>query len=119
MAVFYLPVNKLELYLLNENKPHDSTPQIKDMIHNFLMEHHGAYTLESSNIQGFWRSSQQQAILLDSNVRYEVSFDGKEHIEVFVKFLSEICALIDEEAIYLTMGNSSYLVYPEKGQNEV
>ena len=115
MAVFYLPSNKMELYSDGHIELYSQGVQIKTLIHNFLMQHHGAYTVESSNIQGFWRSEQCQAILQDENIRYEVSFDGKDHIEVFVNFLSKICALIEEEAIYLTMGNHSYLVYPEKG----
>ena len=46
----------------------------------------------------------------DKSVRYEVSFEGK--VEEFIDFLADMCELIGEECIYLTMGPNSYLVTP-------
>jgi hypothetical protein len=108
VAVFYLPVVKLDEVSYGRG---GKTP--RDMIHEFLIEHYDAYTLEISNTQGFWRQHKQSKLFVDENARYEVSFAGKDRIPSFVAFLSRMCVLMDEEAIYLTMGRHSYLVEPE------
>lgn len=110
VAVFYIPVNKLDLNL------HGTTPRI--LFEQYLMDNYNAYTLEISNTEGFWREHHRSEIFKDQNARYEVSFDGKERVPPFVEFLSHMCSLIGERAIYLTMGHRSWLVLP-KEKNEV
>jgi hypothetical protein len=99
MATFYLPEAKL-----------DST--VRQMIHDHLISHFNAYTVESSNIQGFWRKGPQSPVFGDKNVRYVVSFNGKNRVDSFVTFIAEICTMLGEECIYLTMGKKSWLVTP-------
>lgn len=114
VAVFYVPVQKLDCpeYGLSGRTP-------RQMFEEFFMDHYNAYTLELSNTQGFWREHRHTQIFRDENARYEVSFDGKDRVPSFVDFLSMMCALMGEEAIYLTMGYQSYLVLPKEGFNEV
>jgi hypothetical protein len=83
MAVFYLPVQKLDSIEYGEN---GQTP--REMLHQFLMEHYDAYTMEISDTQGFWRMNQRSQIFVDKNARYEVSFEGRQRIREFVAFLS-------------------------------
>lgn len=114
VAVFYIPVQKLDLPLSSlDNK----TP--RQVFEEFLMMNYDAYTLEISNTQGFWREHKEARISHDANVRYEVSFDGKDRVPTFVDFLSRMCAALQEEAIYLTLGFHSYLVLPKVDKHEV
>lgn len=81
------------------------------------MSNYNAYTIEISDTQGFWREHSQSQIFCDRHVRYEVSFDGRDKILGFVGFLSEMCALLQEQAIYVTMGQKSWLVLPKGTEN--
>ena len=109
MAAFYVPSNKLSKKEFGEN---GETP--KDMFHNFFMKNFNAYTHEKSGIEGFWREK-KGAIVIDENERYEVSFlDDNEQLEKFIKFLSKMCNLLNENSIYVTIGDSSWLVKKEE-----
>lgn len=109
MAAFYVPVQKLDKmqYGKDGKRP-------RQLFEEFFMANYNAYTLEISDTQGFWREHTQSQIFRDQNARYEVSFDGRDRIQGFVGFLSEMCALLQEQAIYLTMGHKSWLVLPRR-----
>jgi hypothetical protein len=113
VAVFYLPHQKWD-------EARDSQFRaVKFLIHKFLINHYDAYTLDHGpKATGYWRESKDHTVVRDQNVRYEVSFGGKDKIPEFIDFLSEICAIMGEKAIYLTMGKHSYHVLP-KGSDEV
>ena len=113
VAVFYVPIQKLDQVEFGTGK---ETP--RQLFHAFLMDNYYAYTLELSDTQGFWLGDKNSQICHDHNARYEVSFDGKDKIEGFVSFLSEMCFLLKEQAMYVTMGHKAYLVVP-KENNEV
>ena len=49
----------------------------------------------------------------DDHVRYEVSFAGKDKVEEFVDFIKVVCYNLQEESIYLTMGENSFLITPK------
>jgi hypothetical protein len=106
VAIFYIPVKKLEL-LIDGNSP-------KKIIAEYLLNNFDAYTMEVSDTKGFWREHKKSRLFIDRNARYEVSFEGRLKVNGFVDFLSNLCALIQEEAIYLTMGYKSYLIHPSK-----
>jgi hypothetical protein len=106
VAVFYLPLIKLDFVHLGRT--------VRDYIHDFLIEHYDAYTLATAENHGFWRKDKTSQIIHDANARYEVSFGGKEKIPAFVGFLARTCSILGEEAIYLTMGQQSYLVLPQE-----
>lgn len=95
VAVFCLPADKLD-------------EKIKSEIHDFLVVNYSAYTHESSEIEGYWAGS--GGLVRDVHERYEVSFNGDENFRKFVDFLSEICRMIDEDSIYLTVADESYLI---------
>lgn len=108
MAIFYVPAVKLDDSQFGKD---GRCP--RELFEEFFMENYNAYTLEVSETHGFWREHDQSPILHDQNYRYEVSFEGKKKVKPFVRFLSEMCALMKEQAIYLTMGYKSYLVLPK------
>jgi len=110
MAAFYVPSDKLGEKEFGEN---GKTP--KDMFHDFFMNNFNAYTHEKSGIEGFWRKDRLcKHIVVDENERYEVSFlDDKEQLRKFIRFLSKMCALLKEDSIYVTIGDSSWLVKEE------
>ncbi len=113
VAVFYVPIVKLDEEKFGTN---GKTPRA--MFEAFLIGHFNAYTLEISDTQGFWRQHRRSKIFRDKNARYEVSFRGQENLSDFVQFLSRMCRVMREEAIYLTMGQKSWLVQPEPPQKD-
>jgi len=88
----------------------------KLIFHDFFIKNYNAYTVDVQEAQGFWRKNYDEEEIQDNSVRYEVSFEDK--VEEFIDFLSEICELIGEECIYLTMGPNSYLVTPSSTPTE-
>ena len=48
----------------------------------------------------------------DKHERYEVSFKGEKKFKEFVLFLSELCNMTNEESIYMSIGEESYLIKP-------
>lgn len=109
VAVFYLPQQEW-----------DQTWGVKDRLHGFLINNYDAYTLLHCRSTGYWRDSDDNRVVVkDHCVRYEVSFGGKEKIPAFIDFLSEICSMMKQKAIYLTMGKNSYHVLPKERKDEV
>ena len=108
VAVFYLP-----------RQEWDQTWDVKSRLHGFLINNYDAYTLDHIAATGYWRESKDHVVVRDHCVRYEVSFGGKDKIPEFIDFLFEICAMMKQKAIYLTMGKQSYHVLPKKGNDEV
>jgi hypothetical protein len=106
MAVFYIPTKKLLDRM--------SGKIAGEVIHDFLIENYDAYTFVVGRSEGYWRRGKTDPICHDVGTKYEVSFGGKERIPEFIDFLSTICRDIGEEAIYLTMGKSSYFVTPKE-----
>jgi hypothetical protein len=107
VAVFYLPSKKLDdprfgaLY---------QTP--RTLLHHFIIDNYDAYTHQKSDIQGHWREHAAGQIFHDVNEMFEVSFAGEQRIVTFVDFLAAICYLMEEECVYLRMGEKSYLIQP-------
>ena len=48
--------------------------------------------------------------------RFEVSFESEKEFRRLVGFLGELCGRLEEEAIYLTRGEESFLVNRNDGQ---
>ena len=104
MAIFYVPVAKLDEYLEAD-------------LHMFLVGNYGAYTRTVSPVRGFWRSKGSMKIFEDENYEYKVSYEGKDKIPPFVNFLAHLCGKMKEEAMYLEMGYRSYIVEPSSCTN--
>ena len=98
-ACFYVPRSKM-------------TTETRTICHDFFLANYDAYTVEDSDIQGYWRRHPNDPIFEDENVKYVVSFHGQHRIEAFVGFLRRLCSMIGEECIYLTMGYKSFLIWP-------
>lgn len=99
-ASFYVPRSKM-------------TAISSGVCHDFFLKNYDAYTVEDSNIQGYWRRHPESPIFEDRNVKYVVSFHGKDKIKAFIDFLSSLCGYVGEECIYMTIGNESFLVFPK------
>ena len=99
VAIFYIPENKL-------------TKPVRKKLHDFFVKNYNAYTHEVSKIQGYW--VKQNKLIKDKHERYEIAFDGEQNLKKFVGFLSELCDIIEEDSIYLIVGDESYLVKPKK-----
>ena len=99
VAVFYLPIKKID-------------KKVRNRIHNFFVKNYYAYTHEISKIQGFWAKGSKT--IKDRHERYEISFKGEKNLKKFIEFISEICYIIKEDSIYLTIGGESYLISPRK-----
>jgi hypothetical protein len=98
-AIFYLPSNKLN----------DGT---RKMLHDFFVGKYNAYTHESSDIKGYWVSGGE--LIRDEHERYEISLMGKENFMALVDFLAELAQAVEEDSIYLAIGEESYLISPPK-----
>lgn len=103
MTIFYVPSPKLDA----PGPTGEHTP--RGRIHEFLMKHYRAYTHTPSPMKGFWLSD-ERVLQHDVLERFEVSFESEEGFARLVRFLRELCAALDEDAIYLTRGEESFLV---------
>jgi len=102
VCTFYVPASKLD----DGKYAQDVLP--RQILHEYFVIHHSAYTHEVSNIKGYWKNHEE--LVFDQHERYEVSFKGKKKVEEFISFLAKFCYLIEEDCIYLTMGYRSWLI---------
>ncbi len=107
IAVFYVPAQKM-----NDSRFGRDGRTPTQLFDEFFLLHFGGLTHEESHIRGEWTSSDGQKTFTDLHQRYEVSFSGKRKEKAFLNFLSEMCGLLGEESIYLTMGTRAWLVKP-------
>ncbi len=116
MTVFYIPSHKLDdprfFHPTGEAKAeHHQTARAA--IHAFLIHHFRAYTQTPTPVKGCWVDPQGQ-LVHDVMERFEVSFNEEGDFDRLIEFLVETCRRINEEAIYLTRGDRSFLVHPGK-----
>lgn len=103
MTIFYVPSPKLDA----PGPSGEHTP--RGQIHEFLMQHYRAYTPTPSPMKGFWMND-QRALQHDVLERFEVSFESEQDFSRLVQFLRRLCKALEEDAIYLTRGEESFLV---------
>lgn len=103
VTVFYIPSHKLD----SPRYGHDAT--VRDEIHEFMIAHYKAYTHTPSPVKGYWISGSGE-LTHDVTERFEVSFGSEQDFKRLVEFLSAVCQTIDEETIYLTRGDESFLI---------
>jgi hypothetical protein len=104
MTVFYIPSHKLDA------PRHDSEGSARSIIHEFLIAHYKAYTHTPSPVKGYWISGGDE-LLHDVMERFEVSFESESDFEKLIAFLARLCQTLAEDTIYLTRGDTSYLVH--------
>ena len=104
MTVFYVPSNKLD-----DSRYYDGDRTARTRIHEFLVDHFRAYTLTPTPAKGFW-IDHEDAPHHDVMERYEVSFQREDQFEAIIEFLVGLSQTINEDSIYATRGDKSYLV---------
>lgn len=103
MTVFYIPSHKLDA-------PRSQDPSTtRGAIHEFLIAHFKAYTHTPSPVKGYWISGRGE-LLHDVTERFEVSFGSEADFARLIEFLRELAATLEEDTIYLTRGDESFLV---------
>ena len=104
MTVFYIPSHKLD-----DPRFFHGTQTARSSIHEYLMHRYRAYTQTPTPVKGFWIGTGRE-LVHDVMERFEVSFSVEEEFNRLIDFLVELCQKLDEEAIYVTRGDCSYLV---------
>ena len=106
VTVFYIPSTKLD-----DPRYFHGTQTARSAIHEFLMHRYKAYTQTPTPAKGYWVDESNQ-IVHDVMERFEVSFGSEEGFDRLIEFLVELCRRLNENAIYVTRGDRSFLVAP-------
>ena len=104
MTVFYVPSHKLD-----DPRFYHDQQTARSTIHEYLMRQYRAYTQTPTPVKGFW-VDQSSGLVHDVMERFEVSFGVEEEFDRLIEFLVELCERLDEQAIYVTRGDRSFLV---------
>jgi hypothetical protein len=104
VTVFYIPSHKLD-----DPRFFDGTQTARTAIHEFLMHRYRAYTQSPTPVKGYWVDQYRQ-LAHDVMERFEVSFGSESEFDRLIDFLIEQCHCLDEDAIYVTRGERSFLV---------
>ena len=104
VTVFYVPSHKLD------HPKHSRNGLVaRQDIHEFLMNRYSAYTQTPTPVRGYWAAPDGE-IFHDVMERFEVSFGSESEFDRLLEFLAELCERLDEQAIYVTRGDRSFLV---------
>ena len=112
MTVFYVPSHKLD-----DPRFYHGTQTARSAIHEFLMHRYRAYTHTPSPVKGYW-VHEEQGVVHDVMERFEVSFNSEDEFQRLIDFLVELCHRLQEDAIYVTRGDRSYLVVGRKPETK-
>lgn len=104
VTVFYVPSHKLD-----DPRYFDGAKTARMMTHDFLMERYQAYTQSPTPVKGYW-TDQNENMVHDVMERFEVSFANESEFDRLIEFLIRTCEQLDEDAIYVTRGERSFLV---------
>lgn len=104
VTVFYVPSHKLD-----DPRYFNGAKTARMMTHDFLMERYQAYTQSPTPVKGYW-TDQHQNMVHDVMERFEVSFANESEFDRLIEFLIQTCQQLDEDAIYVTRGERSFLV---------
>ena len=104
MTVFYIPSTKLD-----DPRFFQGTQTARSAIHEFLMQRYQAYTQTPTPAKGYWVDEQEE-LVHDVMERFEVSFGSEDEFDRLIEFLVELCGRLNENAIYVTRGDRSFLV---------
>ena len=104
MTIFYVPSHKLD-----DSRFFQGSQTARSVIHDFLMNSFRAYTQTPTPVKGFW-VDHEDTLHHDVMERFEVSFDSEEDFDEIIGFLVEMCRTLNEDSIYVTRGDRSFLV---------
>lgn len=112
MTVFYIPSHKLD-----DSRFFNGEQTARAAIHDFLMQRYQAYTQTPTPAKGYWVDA-ENAVVHDVMERFEVSFNTEEEFDRLIEFLVQISQSLEEDAIYVTRGNRSFLVANREDETE-
>lgn len=112
VTVFYIPSHKLD-----DPRYFDGARTARTTIHSFLMQHFRAYTQSPTPVKGYWADHRGE-LVHDVMERFEVSFESEAGFEHLISFLAELCEPLDEDAIYVTRGERSFLVLRQNADQQ-
>ena len=104
VTVFYIPSHKLD-----DPRYFFGTQTARTTIHEFLMDRYRAYTQSPTPVKGYW-VDQNSELVHDVMERFEVSFGSESEFDRLIEFLVGVCNKLNEDAIYVTRGERSFLV---------
>ncbi len=104
MTIFYIPSHKLDDPRFFQGKE-----TARSSIHEYLMHRYRAYTQTPTPVKGFW-VDQSGMLVHDVMERFEVSFVVESEFDRLISFLVDLCDRLQEQAIYVTRGDRSFLV---------
>jgi hypothetical protein len=107
IAAFCLPRAKLD-----EPLPEYEGRTARKLLHAWLLRRHNGYTHEPGLIAGCWREGEGCPEDADAHERYEVAVRGEKGMGGLAKLVSTLCRLLGEQAIYLAVGGTAFLVRP-------
>ena len=105
MTVFYVPSHKLD----DSQFFGEGSQNARSTIHEYLMERYRAYTHTPAPVKGYWTDADDY-LVHDVMERFEVSFRTEKQFDHLIEFLADLCDGLDEDAIYVTRGDRSFLV---------
>lgn len=110
VTVFYVPSHKLD-----HPKHASESLTARQNIHEFLMKRYNAYTQTPTPVRGYWAAPDGE-VFHDVMERFEVSFGNESEFDRLIEFLAQLCDRLNEQAIYVTRGERSFLV--QRNQSE-
>lgn len=105
VTVFHVPSHKLD----DGRFFGKGEKTARSAIHSFLINAFRAYTHTPTPVKGYWTGAQNE-LVHDVMERFEVSFEKEVEFENLLSFLGELCVELEEDAIYVTRGDRSFLV---------
>jgi hypothetical protein len=102
--VFLLPSLKLK-------EPATTDLSNEGRLHTFLMDNFGGYTAQAGNIFGYWRSPGAPDSYGEHR-EFRVSFEDTTKVALLKNFLALLARDLQEDCIYLRVGDDASLIYP-------
>ena len=104
VTIFFVPSHKLD-----DARFFHGAHTARHLIHEFLVRRYRAYTHTPTPVKGFWIDP-NGVLAHDVMDRFEVSFGSEDELNCLSEFLVELCEQLEEEAIYMTRGERSFLI---------
>lgn len=104
-ATFLLPSLKLK-------RPRTDEGSLEDRVHTFLMDNFGGYTAAAGNIFGYWKDESGKSSYGEHR-QFTIALVEDSKLPSLKNFLADLSAELNEDCLYLTVGDQVVLIYPE------
>ncbi|MEO6759869.1 MAG: hypothetical protein ABIO24_10485 [Saprospiraceae bacterium] len=84
---------------------------VEHRLHTFLMENFGGYTAQAGNIFGYWRDENGHDSYGEHR-EFSVASLNDAKIPLLKDFLAKLATELNEDCIYLRIGQLAVLLYP-------